>query len=78
MSDSRRGSGLEIGFADHLQVITINNNNTLANFNTLQIIIAHTKPFQSAFTSRFPVMDLNNGASSTASTKSSLRRLPYN
>jgi hypothetical protein len=36
-SDSRRGFGLEIGFIDHLQVITTNNYNTIANFHTLQI-----------------------------------------
>jgi hypothetical protein len=37
MSDSRRGVGLDIGFIDHLQVVTTNNHNIIANFHTLQI-----------------------------------------
>jgi hypothetical protein len=30
-----RGFGLEIGFIHHFQVVTTNNNNTIANFHTL-------------------------------------------
>jgi hypothetical protein len=78
MSDPRRGFGLEIGFIDHLQVVTVNDNNTIANFHTLQTTIAHPQSFQTSFSSRFPVTDFNNGDSSTAPTKSSLHRLPYN
>jgi hypothetical protein len=69
---------LEIRFVYHLQVVTTNNYNTIANFHILQITRAHTKSFQSAFASRFPVTDLNNGGSSTAPSKSSFHRLPYN
>jgi hypothetical protein len=78
-SDSRQGFGLEIGFIDHLQAVTINNHNTIANVHTLQITTAHTKTFQSAvFTSRCPVTDSNSWDSSNAPTKSSLHRFPYN
>jgi hypothetical protein len=66
MSGNRRGIGLEIGFIDHLYVVTTNNYNTIANFHTLQITIAHTKSFQCAVTSRFPVTDLNKGDSSAS------------
>jgi hypothetical protein len=72
----RRGFGLEIGFIDHLQEVTTNNYNTIANFHILPIITAHAKSFQSAFTIRFPVTDLNNSDSSNAPTKSSLHRFP--
>jgi hypothetical protein len=37
MSGSQRGFGLEIGFTDHLQDVTTNNYNTIANFHNLQI-----------------------------------------
>jgi hypothetical protein len=58
LCDCWQGSGLETGFIDHLQVITTNDYNNIANFHTLQITTAHAKSFQSAFTSRFPVTDL--------------------
>jgi hypothetical protein len=48
MSDSRRSFGLEIGFTDHLQVVTTNNYNTIAIFHTLRITTAYVKSFQSA------------------------------
>jgi hypothetical protein len=53
MSDSRRGFGLDIGFIDHLHVVTTNNYNSIADFHTLQITRAHTKSFsaRSVFTS---------------------------
>jgi hypothetical protein len=51
MSDSRRGFGLDIGFTDHLQVVTTNNYSTIANFHTLQVTAAHAKSFQVAVSS---------------------------
>jgi hypothetical protein len=53
------------------------NSGVVSNYNTLQITTAHAKSFQSAFTSRFLVTNLNNGYSLTARTKSFLHRLPY-
>jgi hypothetical protein len=58
------GFRLEIGFIDHLQIITTSNYNTIANFHTLQFTAAHAKFFQSAVNSRFLVTDLNKGESS--------------
>jgi hypothetical protein len=73
------GFGLEMGFIDHIQVVTTSNHNTIAFFNILEITTAHANSFQSAvFTSRSLVTDSNSGDTSTAPTKSSLRRLPYN
>jgi hypothetical protein len=67
---------MEIGLTDYIQIVTTSNYNTIANFHTLQITTAHTKP--SAFTSHFPVADINNGNSlASALTKSSLHRLLY-
>jgi hypothetical protein len=54
------GSGLVIVSIDHLQTVTASNCNTAANFHTLQITTAHTKPSQSAFTSHFPATVLTN------------------
>jgi hypothetical protein len=45
MRASRRGFGLKIGFIDHLQVVTTNNYNTIANFHILQVTTAHAKSF---------------------------------
>jgi hypothetical protein len=42
---------LEIGFIDHLQIVTTGNCNTIANFLNLQITAAHAKSFQSAVSS---------------------------
>jgi hypothetical protein len=65
-SDSQFSFGLEMGFIDHLQVVTTKNYNTVYNFHSSQITTAHPKSFQSAFTSLFPVTDLNNGDSSAS------------
>jgi hypothetical protein len=60
------GFGLEVGFIDDVQIVTTSNDNTVADLHTLQITAAHTKPSQSAFTSRFPVTYLINGDSSAS------------
>jgi hypothetical protein len=70
MSDSRRSFWLDIGFIDHLQVVTTNNSNTFADLQILQITRAHAKSSQSAFTRRFLVTDINNGDSSAFVLKS--------
>jgi hypothetical protein len=74
-SNYRRG----FGFIDHFntRLVTTFHYSAIANLHTLQITTARATSFESAFTSRFPVTDLNNGDSSTAQTKSSLHRLPY-
>jgi hypothetical protein len=59
MGDSRRVFGLDIGFIDHLQIITTNNYNTIAYFHTLPVTPAHAKSFQSDFTNRFLETDFN-------------------
>jgi hypothetical protein len=73
MSDHRRGFGLEIGLIDHFHTRHVNtlNYSAIADIHTLKITTAHVKSFQSAFSSRFPVTDLNNGDLSTALSKSS-------
>jgi hypothetical protein len=48
--------------------VSIQHWNAIANHHTLQITIAHAKPSQSAFTSRFPVTDLNTGDSTSVLT----------
>jgi hypothetical protein len=48
-SDSWHGFGLDIGFIDHLQVVTTNNYNITTDFHTLPITPAHTKSFTSLF-----------------------------
>jgi hypothetical protein len=60
------GFGLVTGFIEHLytQLITASNYGAIADLQTLQITRAHAKPYQSAFTSRFLVTDLNNADSS--------------
>jgi hypothetical protein len=62
------GFGLVTGFFEHLymQLITASNYSAIANVHTLYITSAHTKSSQSAFTSCFLVMDLNNGDSSAS------------
>jgi hypothetical protein len=51
--------GLEIGFIDHLQDLSISNYDIIASFDTLQITTAHAKSSQSVFTSRFPVTEIH-------------------
>jgi hypothetical protein len=69
-SDSRRVSGLEIGFIDYFNtwLVTTLNYSVIADLHTLQIPTAHAKPFQSptVSTSRFSETDFNNEDSSTA------------
>jgi hypothetical protein len=52
-------------FIDHLyiQLVTTSIYNIIANLHNLLITRARLKSSQSAFTSRFLVMDLNNGDS---------------
>jgi hypothetical protein len=47
-SESWQSSRFEMGFIDHLQVVTTNNYNNIGNFHTLQITTAHAKSFQYA------------------------------
>jgi hypothetical protein len=72
MCDYRRGFGLLIGFIEHLQVVTTNNHNTIADFHTLRITTSHAKSFPacSVFTRRFLVTASNNGYSSASVLKS--------
>jgi hypothetical protein len=67
-SDYRRGSGLEIGFIEHINtwLVTTLNYSAIANLHDLQITTAHITSFQSVVISRFPVTDLNNGDSSAS------------
>jgi hypothetical protein len=37
------GFGLEVGFIDHVLIVTMSDYNTVANLHTLQITTAHTK-----------------------------------
>jgi hypothetical protein len=64
------GFGLANGFIDHLyrytRLETTSTYNAIANLNTSQITRAHAKSSQSAFTSRFLAMVLNNGDSSAS------------
>jgi hypothetical protein len=78
--DYRRRFKLEIGFIDHLQVVTTNYCNTIANFHTLKITTAHAKSFQPAAvsSSRSRVTASKSGDSSAKPTKFYLHRFPYN
>jgi hypothetical protein len=51
---------------DHSQIVTASNCNAIANVHTLETTTAHAKPFQSGFTSRFPVTHLSSGDSSVS------------
>jgi hypothetical protein len=82
MRDYRRGFGLEIGFIDHFntRLVTTLNYSAVADLHTLQITRGHAKSFPvcNVFPSRFLVTASNSEDSSTAPTKSSLHRFPYN
>jgi hypothetical protein len=61
-------------------LVTTCNYNTMTDLHTLQITVTatHAKPSQSAFSSRFPVMDLNNGDSSASVLMSlTVRRISH-
>jgi hypothetical protein len=47
MSDYRRGFWI-IGFTGNLQAVATNNYDTIADFHTLQIILADSTPFRPA------------------------------
>jgi hypothetical protein len=51
-------------FTEHLRIVTTSNYNAIANLHILHITTAHAKPSQRAFSSRFPVADLNNSSAS--------------
>jgi hypothetical protein len=52
------GSGLVLGFSEHLQTITAHNYSAITNSHTLQFAAAHTKSSRSAvFTSHCLVID---------------------
>jgi hypothetical protein len=57
-SDSRRRFGLDVGFTDHLEVVTTNNYSTIADFHTLPNTPEQAKSFQ-PFISRFLATDFN-------------------
>jgi hypothetical protein len=82
MSDSSWAFGLEIGFMDHFntRLFTTINYNTITDYNILHITITHAKCFHSVAVSlsRSLVTASSSGDSSTAPTKSSLHKLPYN
>jgi hypothetical protein len=48
------------------RLVTTSNYSAVANLHTLQVNTAHAKTSQYAFTSRFPVTDLNDGDSSAS------------
>jgi hypothetical protein len=61
VSDYRRGFGLVNRFIDHLEVVTTNNYNTIADFHTTN----HSSlSILSIFTGLYLVTALNNGCSS--------------
>jgi hypothetical protein len=76
------GFGLEIRFIDdfNTRLVTTLNYSAIANLHTLPITRTHGKSFPACnvFTSRSLIMASNSGDSSTAPSKSSLHRLPYN
>jgi hypothetical protein len=67
---------MEIEFIDHFKTRLVTTLNSSAI--PLQITTAHAKSFQSVFSSRSLVTASNSRDSSTAPTKFSLHRLPYN
>jgi hypothetical protein len=83
MSDSRLGFESDIGFIDHLRIVTTSNYSSLTELHTpnISVTAAHIKS-SLFFTRRFLVTDFNSGESSasvlTAPTKSSRHKFPYN
>jgi hypothetical protein len=71
------GLGLDIGFIDYFntKLVITHNYSVIANFHTLQLTRAHTKPFPalSVFISSCLVTASNNGCSSSSVFKSSLK-----
>jgi hypothetical protein len=56
-----------IGYIDdRIEIAATRNVNAIANIRNLQITTAQAKLSQSAFTSPFPVTDINNGDSSAS------------
>jgi hypothetical protein len=65
---------LDIGFIDHLQIVTTNNYDTAADFHNSQVTTAQAKSFLvfSVFIRRSLATASNNGYSSASMLKSSL------
>jgi hypothetical protein len=60
MCDNRRDFGLEIGYIDHLQIVTRNNYNSLTNFTHFRDNCNYsTQKIFSVFVRRFLVTDFN-------------------
>jgi hypothetical protein len=75
------GFGLDIGYTDHLEVVTTYNYNTITDFNTLPITPAHANSFQSAFSSGFLETDFKHIPNITVTTtdiKSSFQCMTFN
>jgi hypothetical protein len=66
------GFGLDIGFIDHLQVVTTNDYNTIAISTFSLQNDAKSFPARSVFISNCLIMASNNGYSSASGLKSSL------
>jgi hypothetical protein len=70
------GFGLDIGFIDHVQVVTTRTNNykTIDNFHTFQItgVFAIYFPACSVFAGSYLVMASTNGCASASRLKSSM------
>jgi hypothetical protein len=78
MSDWLQTEFWVIGFIDHVQVVSTNNSNTIADFYTSQITIPYAKSSAacSVFTRSFLVTASNNGYSCAFGLKSSLNGGP--
>jgi hypothetical protein len=69
--------GVWIGYINHLQVVTTNNYNTLADFHTIKSPHAKPSPASSVFTRRSLSTASNVEICHLYALKSSLHRLPY-